>query len=213
MLRLVAPIHAAEPLEEGAAPENTVDLRDRAAFERAVLPLLPRLERFCLALARNRAEAEDVLQEGLIRAWQHADSFEGRCELYPWLCSILRNHFLEVRRVAVRRRGLLDAVLQGAAEVLGTVFSGGAESLDPEGYALHNEQAALLLRCLHTLREEFRTVVFLCDVEGLSYEEVSRVVGAPLGTIKSRHARGRERLARAYSESHDSAPRSSAGAP
>lgn len=166
---------------------------DRARFEAVVEPLLPRFHRFCLALCHGRQEAEDLLQDSLVRAYLHwGDRTTG--SLLGWLCGIARNQFLEQQRALARRRSLLDSVLEGASSVLGSLFSGGVEQPDPEARLCGSEEAELVLSCLRALPEKFRLVVLLCDVEDLAYDEVSRVLGLPVGTVKSRHSRGRARL-------------------
>jgi RNA polymerase sigma-70 factor (ECF subfamily) len=171
---------------------------DRERFETEIAPLMAKLHRLCLTLCRDRQEAEDLLQDSLVRAFLRRDSYEGRGTLLGWLCGIIRNQFVENRRVAARRRSLLDTVLEGATSVLGSLFTGGTEQPDPEAQACGSEQAAQMLRCLHTLPEKFRLVVLLCDVEELGYEEVASILELPVGTVKSRHFRGRTQLGTAF---------------
>ncbi|MFL5357463.1 RNA polymerase sigma factor [Archangium sp.] len=170
----------------------------RARFEAEVERVLPRLHRFCLTLCRDKQEAEDLLQDSLVRAYLHRDSYQQRGSFFGWLCGITRNQFLESRRAVARRRSLLDSVLEGATSVLGTLFTGGTQQPDPEAQVCHSEEAELLMHCLHTLPEKFRMVVLLCDVEELGYEEVSEALGIPVGTVKSRHFRGRAQLGQCF---------------
>jgi RNA polymerase sigma-70 factor (ECF subfamily) len=171
---------------------------ERAGFEAEVETLMPRLHRFCLTLCRDREEAEDLLQDSLVRAYLHRDSYQGHGSFFGWLCGIVRNQFIEGRRSAARRRSLLDSVLEGASSVLGSLFTGGVEQPDPESRACQSEQSAMLLRALHALPEKYRLVVLLCDVEELGYEEVASILGVPMGTVKSRHSRGRAQLGTAF---------------
>lgn len=172
---------------------------DRVSFERAIAPAVPGVYRFCLALCRDRAEADDLLQESLVRAFVHRDSFEGRSELFSWLCGIARNQFLEARRVRARRAGLFDRVYESCRAALEPLFGGDELAPDdPERTALEREDSARLHRALHALPEEYRLVVLLCDIEELSHEQAARALDVPLGTIKSRQARGRARLAALY---------------
>lgn len=159
---------------------------------------MPKLHRFCLTLCRDRLEAEDLLQDSLVRAFLRRDSYQGRGTFLGWLCGIIRNQFIENRRAATRRRSLLDAVLEGATSVLGALFTGGTEQPDPEVQACGSQQAAQMLRCLHALPEKFRMVVLLCDVEEFGHEEVAAILEIPVGTVKSRHARGRAQLGTAF---------------
>lgn len=170
----------------------------QASFEAEVEALMPRLHRLCLALCKGREEAEDLLQDSLVLAYLHRDSYQGHGSFFGWLCGIVRNQFIEGRRAAARRRSLLDSVLAGASSVLGSLFTGGVEQPDPESQACQSEQSALLLRCLHALPEKYRLVVLLCDVEELGHEEVASILEVPLGTVKSRHSRGRAQLGTSF---------------
>lgn len=191
------------PAAEAACPEESgspalVFGQGRAAFELAIAPVMPRLHRFCIALCRDRAEAEDLLQDGLVKAYLHAGSFQGRGDLFAWVCGILRNQFIETRRAAARRQSILDSVLHGCASVLGAIFSGGVEHPDPESSAAYNEEVSILIESLHRVPVDFRMVVLLCDVEGVDYESAAKILDVPVGTVKSRHARGRMRLNAAF---------------
>ncbi|QRK04386.1 RNA polymerase sigma factor [Archangium violaceum] len=166
----------------------------RARFELEVEPLLPRLHRLCMTLCRDKQEAEDLLQDSLVRAFLHRDSYQQRGSFFGWLCGIVRNQFVESRRAVSRRRSLLDSVLEGASSVLGSLFTGGTEQPSPETQVCQSEEAELLMRCLRSLPEKFRLVVLLCDVEELGYEEVAESLDLPVGTVKSRHFRGRAQL-------------------
>ncbi|MCP3100938.1 RNA polymerase sigma factor [Myxococcus sp. K15C18031901] len=170
-----------------------LEASERARFEAAVEPLLPRLHRFCLALCHSRQEAEDLLQDALVRAYLRRGDVHSGPSL-AWLCGIARNQFLEHRRSVARRRSLLDSVLEGTTTALGSLFAGGVEQPDPEARLGASEEVERLWWCLRQLPEKFRLVVLLCDVEELGHEEAARVLGLPVGTVKSRHSRGRARL-------------------
>jgi len=180
--------------------DNERARESRARFEAQVQPLLPRLHRLCLTLCRDKQEAEDLLQDALVRAYLHQGDYQQRGSFFGWLCGIVRNQFIETRRSVARRRSLLDSVLEGASSVLGSLFTGGAEVRDPEAQVCSSQEAELMLRCLHALPEKFRLVVLLCDVEELGYDEVSAALGIPVGTVKSRHFRGRAQLGAAFKE-------------
>ena len=152
---------------------------DRAAL---IETQIPGLRRFACALLRgDRERADDLVQDTLERAlacW-HLRRTEGNVR--SWLYTILHNRFLSEQHRA-RRRGPHDS-LSDETEVPG--IDGGQNS------ALEHRD---LLRGFSVLPEEQRSVLFLIAVEDLSYEEASRVLGIPVGTVMSRLSRGRERL-------------------
>ncbi|MCC6877747.1 MAG: sigma-70 family RNA polymerase sigma factor [Sandaracinaceae bacterium] len=180
-----------------AAPART-ESWTRADFQHHVEPHLPRLYRLCLTLARNAPEAEDLLQNALVKAYLHRASFEGRGSLIAWLYGIVRHEHIELARTAQRRRGLLESALAHATDLLGWWIGEGQVEQSAEDTMIAQEESEVLLSCLRAIREPFRTTVFLCDVEELAYEEVARITGAALGTVKSRHARGRAMLREAF---------------
>lgn len=163
---------------------------DAAAFTRAVAPHLPRLYRLCLVLARDVPDAEDLLQEAQIKAWRHRGAFDGSGSLAGWLHQIVRRtHFERVRQRA-RRRSIWQAVEQSMAS-LWDVF---AAPQSPEALSAEVESADALLEALRTLPLPYAEAVTLCDLEGMDYATAAAHLGVPVGTVKSRHARGRERL-------------------
>jgi RNA polymerase sigma-70 factor (ECF subfamily) len=145
---------------------------------------LDRMHRFSLQLCRDRDAAEDLMQEAFVRALAVREQLRDASRALPWLLSIVRSRFLEQSRRAGRR-------LQLVAEE--------AELVDPPLGNLEEELLRGVLsdevsRAVATLPEDQRTCVLLCDVEGLSYQEIAEVVGCPPGTVRSRIARARARL-------------------
>jgi RNA polymerase sigma-70 factor (ECF subfamily) len=169
-------------------------LTGREEFEAAMTPLLPRLFRLCVALTRAPDQAEDLLQMSLLKAYQRRRSFAARGSLAGWLAGIIRHEHEETVRKTARRRSLLDRAAQGVYNLFDTIS--GSPTPDPESWLCSHEEAALLLSCVHELPEPYRTIIWLCDIEELGYEEVAEMVNIPVGTVKSRHARGRQRLRR-----------------
>jgi RNA polymerase sigma-70 factor, ECF subfamily len=166
----------------------------REQFSRRVGPHLPQMLRYCMALAGARDTAEDLLQNALVRAYTHRDSYRGEGSMAGWLCTIARNEHLEHVRTAARRRGLVRSAIERFGDMFEDWFAGTPGSSAPDRDVEIHEDNDALLRALHALPESFRSVVWLCDVEDLSYAEVSATLALPIGTVKSRHARGRARL-------------------
>lgn len=179
---------------------NSAVTMSRLEFEEQIEPCIPRLYRLCLALSRNAAEAEDLLQNSLVRAYIHREAFAARGSLLSWLYTIVRHEHIEVMRTHKRRRGLLEVALERASDVLDHLAGDKGSTYTPEDMAIVNQEMELLLMCLRSLREPYRTTVLLCDVEELPYEEVATIVGAAVGTVKSRHARGRIKLRKAFED-------------
>lgn len=191
-------------LASKAEGESTLDATlepaawTRADFTRLVSPHLPQLFRLALILSRNNTEAEDLLQNSLVKAYVHRASYQGRGNLSAWLYGIVRNEHAETMRSLKRRRSLLEAALDRFGDLLDDLSSDSVTSKDPEVEAIVQEESELLLACLRRIPEPYRTVVHLCDVEERSYDEVAELLDVPIGTVKSRHARGRVKLRKIY---------------
>lgn len=172
-----------------AAP--AVTLPDGArAFQAMLEPHLPRLHRTCLALARNREDAAELLQDAMVQAWRHRGAFDGSGSVFGWLYRIVQHqHFDRVRRSARRRQ-----LWSGLAHTLQDLWDSVLPSDGPEEFVERLDSAEELLECLREVADPFRVVVQLCDLEELDYPTVSEILGVPIGTVKSRHARGRNKL-------------------
>lgn len=169
------------PEPQGIAEGETGD----QIFNRLVLPEVDVMWRVAMSLTRNRADAEDLVQESLLRAYKAIDSFDGR---YPraWLLTILRN--TERNRHRRRRPELLSD--PDIAEERGPR----TESDEVERRAEDSEFDTAVTAALAQLPENFRRVVELVDVDGLSYQEAADLLDVPLGTVMSRLHRARRRI-------------------
>lgn len=145
-------------------------------------------------LTRNPTEAEDLVQDALLKAMRGRDQFQSGTNLKAWLFRILTNTFIN----KYRRGGLERSVLEGPdADPLadGWVSASTMRQLrDPETLALMPLVEEEIGRALDALPPEFRLAVVLSDVEEFSYEEISRIMGCPIGTVMSRLHRGRKLL-------------------
>jgi RNA polymerase sigma-70 factor (ECF subfamily) len=163
-------------------------------FERTILEHTPNLLAVACRLGRNRAEAEDLVQDTLVKALRARDQYESGTNLKAWLLKILKNTFIN----RYRRSGLEKTVLEGPdADPLADGWIG-ASTLramrDPESQALRPVIQQEIVRALDAIPEEFRMVVLLADVEELSYREIADLIGCPIGTVMSRLHRGRRLL-------------------
>jgi RNA polymerase sigma-70 factor, ECF subfamily len=157
----------------------------QAAFERHVLPEIDVLLRVARSLTRNDADAEDLVQDTLIRAFRAIDRFDGE---HPraWLLTILRNTHINRNR---RRRPELMRDGDGATRRLAEVA--GPDRSDAGVDAVFDAEVE---RALAELDEPFRKVVEMVDVNGLSYAEAAEALGVPKGTVMSRLHRARGRI-------------------
>ncbi|HVU00628.1 MAG TPA: sigma-70 family RNA polymerase sigma factor [Polyangiaceae bacterium] len=163
-------------------------------FEQALLSHGPSLLAVACRLTRSRSDAEDLVQDALVKALRARDQYQSGTNLKAWLLKILKNTFIN----RYRRSGLERTVLDGPdADPLADGWIG-AETLramrDPESQALRPALEREIGAALDAMPEEFRTVVVLSDVEELSYKEIADVVGCPIGTVMSRLHRGRRLL-------------------
>lgn len=143
----------------------------------------PSLRRFARRLTRNRADAEDVLQDTLMRALERRAELRDPGRLRAWLLAIVRTSWLNSRRGLRNRLEVLDGERPGPGE-------DGARG-DLEREILDRSFTDELLLALEALPEEWRRTLWLREVEDLSYEEIARVLDCPLGTVRSRLARAR----------------------
>jgi RNA polymerase sigma factor (sigma-70 family) len=164
-------------------------------FEAVVLPHLSAAYRLARYLTRNDADADDVVQEACLRALKYFGGFrgEGASQSRAWLLTIVRNMAHTWR---ARHRG--DA---STTEFDEAVHSEAMTGEHPEALFSRNDAREALARALDHLPPDFREVIVLREIEGLSYKEISEVVEVPVGTIMSRLSRARKRLQDALTDS------------
>jgi len=167
------------PLEERAN-------ESKEAFDRYVVPELEVLMRVALSITRNPPDAEDLVQDTLLRAFRAIDRFDGR---HPraWLFTIMRN--AQINRVRRKRPELLrdpDRTME--------LVSGDMGEDTTEAAVMDATFDAAVETALNELPKKFRTVVELVDLNQLSYQEAADVLAIPIGTVMSRLHRARGRL-------------------
>lgn len=160
---------------------------DRAAFNEIVLRYKNKVYNFIHRMVPNALDAEDLTQETFVRAYMSLATFQSRASLNTWLFRIATNLCIDYNRRAKKQSGMTVSLSQEDDEdgeetqrdIPGLAF-------DPQRLMLNKELGARLEDALRALPEKLRTVVLLYDIEGLSYDEITAVVGCPLGTVKSR---------------------------
>ncbi len=169
--------------------------RKRAAFDRDALGHLDALYGLALRLTRNESDAEDLLQDALVKAYRFFDQFEPGSNLKAWLFKIVTNTFYNrCRKNKNIQRMVLDAELGGHFDRF--VSESSADALDAEQALLDRMAAHEIEQAITALPEDFRLAVMLCDVHGFSYREIAEIIGRPVGTVMSRLYRGRKLLQR-----------------
>lgn len=165
-------------------------------FERAVLPLREELRKAALKLTRLSESAEDLVQETLLHAYRGFAQFKRGTNLKAWLMRIMLNLFISHYRH--QQRTVATVSLEGLLEDLELIEENSDllldEAVSPEEIVMAKVMDDEVAKALECLPEPFREVVILCDIEGLSYAEVAKALGIPIGTVRSRLSRAREAL-------------------
>ena len=157
--------------------------QQKIRFEQLVLPHLDAAFNLARWLLRNPADAEDVVQEAMLRAYRFFEHFRGG-DARAWLLQIVRNScytWLEKRRPS-------DLMTEFNEEVHHR------PSADPEKVAVQSAEREHLMRALNSLPAKSREVLVLRELEGCSYKEIAEITGTPMGTVMSTLSRARERL-------------------
>jgi RNA polymerase sigma-70 factor, ECF subfamily len=173
----------------------------RAEFERQALVHTDALYGAAYRLTRNARDAEDLVQDSLLRAYRFWDSFEQDSNCKAWLLRIVTNTFINEYQRKKRSREVLDAATAEQDATDGVLIHASAgERQTPERALLERSVSDDVQRALDALPEDFRTAVVLCDVQGLSYKEIAEIMQTPVGTVMSRLFRGRKLLAASLRE-------------
>lgn len=173
-------------MREAHARDNEPERTDREnlardQFRDHLVAAIPKLRAFALSLASHSDYADDLVQETLMKAWNHQNSFQAGTNIKAWLFTILRNeYFSQLRK---RKREVEDADGDYASNVM-----------TPGGQESQLDMADLRI-ALQQLPDDQREAVVLVGASGFSYQEVAQICQVPVGTVKSRVNRARNKLA------------------
>jgi RNA polymerase sigma-70 factor (ECF subfamily) len=160
-------------------------------FERTFLPHMDAAYNLARWLVRNDHDAQDIVQEAYLRALRFAGGFRGG-DPRAWILAIVRNTAFTFLK---RTRGSNSPM-----EFDENVHRGEVEDVGLEADAVRGADGAMIRDALNELAEEFREVIVMRDIEGLSYKEIADAADLPIGTVMSRLARARGKLARSLKE-------------
>jgi RNA polymerase sigma-70 factor, ECF subfamily len=171
-------------------------MADQARFAELTMDLMPSLYAAALRMTRNRADAEDLVQETYLRAYRGFGGFQEGTNLKAWLYRILTNTYINIYRAKKRRpdetelEEVEDLYLYRRIGALEAAMAG--RSAEEE--LLEQFSDAEVKEAIEDLPENFRIAVLLADVEGFSYKEIAEILDIPIGTVMSRLHRGRKAL-------------------
>jgi RNA polymerase sigma-70 factor (ECF subfamily) len=156
-------------------------------FEDLAMPLFDQLYNFAHWLAQDRAEADDLVQETYMKALRGFSSFQAGTNFRAWMYRILRNSFLS-SRTGLKATVAFDETDQEVAVQ--------TDRATPENILLREADREMMQRALAELPVHFREILLLCEVEEMSYQEISETLTIPAGTVMSRLSRARKALRR-----------------
>ncbi|WP_025227777.1 sigma-70 family RNA polymerase sigma factor [Fimbriimonas ginsengisoli] len=162
----------------------------RESFERQAEKVFPSVLGTALRLTRSREDAEDLAQEAIVRAFDAYERFDG-ANFKAWMLRIVTN--LYINKYRQRQRG----PQLGSLDEEGVIEPMSAESEIPDRILFDEAVGAEIEEALSKVPEDFRMAVMLSDLEGLSYQEIADITQVPIGTVRSRIARGRSILRKA----------------
>ncbi len=175
--------------EKSSPPGDPGRRGAESAFEAEALGHLPQLRKVSFGLTRNRADAEDLVQDAYLRAMRASSRFQPGTNLKAWLLTILKNVTSNHRRG--QRRATIHTDPDAPEHIVARLP---ARELSPEQALLVRTMAPGLQAALESLPKSLRDAVWLRDVDELSYAEIAARLRIPIGTVMSRISRGRRLL-------------------
>lgn len=161
---------------------------DASAFNELLGTQEKRMYAVCLRMCGNHEDAQDCLQESMLRIFRSISGFKGQASFSTWVYRVTMNTCLdELRKKKNKQTASLDGLLDSG-------WSPSDDSDTPEHHTIAGEKRTAIRKAIADLPEDMRSAIVLRDIEGFSYDEISDMLGINVGTIKSRISRGREKL-------------------
>jgi RNA polymerase sigma-70 factor (ECF subfamily) len=168
------------------------ELKKQEDFNDEIIPHLDALYNFGLRLTADPNDAEDLVQDTIVKAYRFFSSYEKGTNAKAWLFRILKNSYINNYRKKSKKPSEVD--YDEVASFYESIRAERTETSDLEDKMFRDLIDDDLSKALNSIPEDFRTVVLLCDVEDFTYEEIANMLDVPIGTIRSRLHRGRNLL-------------------
>lgn len=179
--------------DQNAEPRDAVHRETLTALIQLIECRRRKLIRSAQRIIGNQEEAEDVVQEAALKALLNLHRFRSDAQIYTWLYSIVTNSAIDRLRSPQRRRSVsLETELQSANPFL--IHSRDSVQTNPEQLCAEGELHTILRGEIEQLRPMYRSAIELCDIDERSYEDVAKLLGISISTVKSRRFRGRRLL-------------------
>lgn len=171
---------------------NPPTKKGEKVFEEELFPHIDALKTFAFHLTYNEPDADDLVQETYMKAYRFIDKYEQGTNAKAWLFKILKNAYINEYRKKSKRPNQVD--LEDIVTFHDSDDSKGSGYLDLREELFENMMGDEVTTAINALPIDFRTVILLCDIEGFTYEEISKIIDVPIGTVRSRLFRARNML-------------------
>lgn len=175
--------------------------RNQVVFEEELFPHMDALKTFAYHLSYNEEDANDLVQETYMKAHRFIDKYDQGTNAKAWLFKILKNAYINEYRKKSKRPKKVD--FEDIVSYQNSDSGSNSKYLDLRQEIFENMMGDEVTIAINSLPIDFRTVILLCDIEGFTYEEISKIIDVPIGTVRSRLFRARNMLKeklKAYAE-------------